>query len=77
MIFAGARDHDMPAAPLAHPERLGLALVPCRRRYRYGPVIAAWIAALACAAAAAWIASEVAVAILLDEGRLAAIGVAP
>jgi hypothetical protein len=82
--FDGARDMDSEEAPPLNIEWLSrvaeidgswwLAPEPIRRRH-LGQAVARWIVAAAIATAAAWIFSDWAVAALLDEGRLAAIGI--
>lgn len=78
-IFYGGRDLDGPTNGIPHPERLALSLHPTRRRRarRVLPTLARWAATIATAAAIAWALSDIAVAVLLDEGSLAALGITP
>ena len=63
---------------MKHPARLVLtgSIQPAwRPQHRHGQTIARWIVAIAIAAAGAWFVSEIAVAALLDESRLAILGI--
>jgi hypothetical protein len=82
-MLDGARDYDSEECRPLDRERLArmaeagnwLACPARRRRRHLGQAIARWIAALAIAAAAAWVMSDWATAALLDEQRLALLGI--